>query len=90
MFVVPPDAILPDRDLWRSPPPAGHPQARPLAPTICARLGRTSAYMRAIGIAAEYLDEGPERTAPMKDAEEAEKALDVEKVEDFLDAMQST
>src|SRR6185436_20335308 len=38
-------------------------------PTICARLGRTSAYTQAIGIiAAECLEEGAERNALIKDA----------------------
>jgi hypothetical protein len=50
-------------------------------PTICARLGRVSAYTQAIGIvAAECYDEGAERTALMKDAEETEKALEVDNV----------
>ena len=50
-------------------------------PTICARLGRTSAYTQAIGIvAAECYDEGAERDALMKDAEETEKALEVDNV----------
>jgi hypothetical protein len=49
--------------------------------TICARLGRVSAYTQAIGIvAAECYDEGAERTALMKDAEETEKALEVDNV----------
>jgi hypothetical protein len=49
--------------------------------TICARLGRVSGYTQAIGIvAAECLDEGAGRTALMKDAEETEKALEVDSV----------
>ena len=50
-------------------------------PTICARLGRVSAYTQAIGIIAyECLDESAERDALIKDAEETEKALEVDNV----------
>lgn len=49
--------------------------------TICARLGRVSGLTQAIGIvASECLDEGAERNALMKDAEETEKALEVDNV----------
>jgi hypothetical protein len=48
---------------------------------ICARLGRVSGLTQAIGIvAAECLDEGGERSALIKDAQETEKALEVDNV----------
>jgi hypothetical protein len=49
--------------------------------TICARLGRVSGLTQAIGIvASECMEEGAERTALIKDAQETEKALEVDNI----------